>query len=156
MLAAVVLCRVYWIGTDTAYAASAGGQSASLTELPQRRGDFYDRSGRPLTGTVPRWYALCIPGDASYATLFPYVPFAEQAELYERRNSVTPFLIEVDRDLTADGIYTYKGAQRTLPLPFAEHSAGLSQRRRRRGVRFGTGLRGCFVRLRGTAWRSPA
>ena len=62
VLAAVVLCRVYWIGTDTAYAASAGGQSASLTELPQRRGDFYDRSGRPLTGTVPRWYALCIPG----------------------------------------------------------------------------------------------
>ena len=45
VLAAVVLCRVYWIGTDTAYAASAGGQSASLTELPQRRGDFYDRSG---------------------------------------------------------------------------------------------------------------
>lgn len=124
VLAAVVLCRVYWIGTDTAYAASAGGQSASLTELPQRRGDFYDRSGRPLTGTVPRWYALCIPGDASYATLFPYVPFAAQAELYERRNSVTPFLIEVDRDLTADGIYTYKGAQRTLPLPFAEHLLG--------------------------------
>ena len=82
VLAAVVLCRVYWIGTDTAYAASAGGQSASLTELPQRRGDFYDRSGRPLTGTVPRWYALCIPGDASYATLFPYVPFAAHAELY--------------------------------------------------------------------------
>ena len=124
VLAAVVLCRVYWIGTDTAYAASAGGQSASLTELPQRRGDFYDRNGRPLTSTVPRWYALCIPGDASYATLFPYVPFAAQAELYERRNSVTPFLIEVDRDLTADGIYTYKGAQRTLPLPFAEHLLG--------------------------------
>ena len=71
VLAAVVLCRVYWIGTDTAYAASAGGQSASLTELPQRRGDFYDRSGRPLTGTVPRWYALCIPGGRQLCDVVP-------------------------------------------------------------------------------------
>lgn len=124
VLAAALLCRVYWIGTDTAYAASAGGQSRSETELPAQRGNFYDSSGRALTGVVPRWYALCIPGDASYATLFPYVPFSAQAELYERRNSVTPFLIEVDRDLTAEGIYTFAGAQRSLPLPFAPHLLG--------------------------------
>ena len=124
VLAAVALCRVYWIGTDTLYAASAGGQSASVTALPQQRGNFYDNTGRPLTGTVPRWYALCIPGDASYARLFPYVPFAAQAELYEYRNSVTPFLIEVEQDLTPQGIYTYRGAERTLPVPIATHLLG--------------------------------
>ena len=124
VLAAVALCRVYWIGTDTLYAASAGGQSASVTALPQQRGIFYDNTGRPLTGTVPRWYALCIPGDASYARLFPYVPFAAQTELYEYRNSVTPFLIEVEQDLTPQGIYTYRGAERTLPVPIATHLLG--------------------------------
>ena len=83
--------RVYWISTDTAYAASAGGQSVSETALPRERGNFYDCKCRPLTGTLRRWYALCIPGDSSYATLFPYVPFADQNELYARRNSMTPF-----------------------------------------------------------------
>ncbi len=121
---AAILCRVYWVGTDTAYAASAGGQSLSETELPRSRGDFYDRNGQPLTGTEPRWYALCIPGDSSYATLFPYVSFEEQAELYEKRNSMSPFLVEVSTDLTANGVYTYTGSERYLPNPIARHLIG--------------------------------
>lgn len=124
VLCAAVLCRVYWISTDTAYAASAGGQSLSETELPRSRGNFYDRDGRQLTGTEPRWYALCIPGDSSYATLFPYVSFEEQTQLYEKRNSMTPFLVEVSTDLSANGVYTYTGAQRYLPNPIARHLIG--------------------------------
>lgn len=124
VLCAAILCRVYWVGTDTAYAASAGGQSLSETELPRSRGDFYDRNGQPLTGTEPRWYALCIPGDSSYATLFPYVSFEEQAELYEKRNSMSPFLVEVSADLTANGVYTYTGSRRYLPNPIARHLIG--------------------------------
>ena len=124
VLCAAILCRVYWIGTDTAYAASAGGQSLSETELPRSRGNFYDRSGLPLTGTEPRWYALCIPGDSSYATLFPYVNFEEQSELYEKRNSMSPFLVEVNTDLTANGVYTYTGSERYLPNPIARHLIG--------------------------------
>lgn len=124
VLSCGVLCRVYWISTDTAYAASAGGQSVSETALPRERGNFYDCKCRPLTGTLRRWYALCIPGDSSYATLFPYVPFADQNELYARRNSMTPFLIEVDRDLRANGVYTVSAAQRYLPNPIARHMIG--------------------------------
>lgn len=124
VLCAAILCRVYWIGTDTAYAASAGGQSLSETELPRSRGNFYDRSGLPLTGTEPRWYALCIPGDSSYATLFPYVSFEEQSELYEKRNSMSPFLVEVNTDLTANRVYTYTGSERYLTNPIARHLIG--------------------------------
>ncbi len=124
VLCAAILCRVYWIGTDTAYAASAGGQSLSETELPRSRGNFYDRSGLPLTGTEPRWYALCIPGDSSYATLFPYVNFEEQSELYEKRNSMSPFLVEVNTDLTANRVYTYTGSERYLTNPIARHLIG--------------------------------
>lgn len=120
----IVLCRVYWVGTDTAYAASAGAQTLSTTALPRQRGNFTDRTGRLLTGYTRRWYALCIPGDASYATLFPYVPYAEQAALYEKRNALSPFLVEVERDLTPQGVYTYAGAERYLPLPIAPHLIG--------------------------------
>lgn len=106
LLAGVVLCRTYWVGQQTAYAASAGGQSVQSLALPRARGDFYDRTGRRLTGLSPQYYALCLPGDAGYTALFPYVPYAEQSLLYERRNLASPFLIQVDRDLTAQGITT--------------------------------------------------
>lgn len=91
LLAGVVLCRTYWVGQQTAYAASAGGQSVQTLALPRARGNFYDRTGRRLTGLSPQYYALCLPGDAGYTALFPYVPYAEQGLLYERRNLASPF-----------------------------------------------------------------
>lgn len=124
LVAGIVICRVLWIGTDTIYAANAGAQTAHSTELPRERGNFYDRDGQPLTGYTPEWYALCIPGDASYATLFPYVSYTEQAELYEKRNTSTPFLIRVGKDLNGSGIPTYRSARRYLPLPIAVHLLG--------------------------------
>lgn len=124
LLFGVVLCRVLWIGNDTSYAENAGAQTAQTTALPRERGNFLDRYGRLLTGYEPCWYALCIPGDVSYATLFPYVSYTEQAELYERRNSASPFLVEVDQDLTSHGIHTYQRVRRYLPLPIAVHLLG--------------------------------
>lgn len=118
------MCRVLWVGTDSLYAANAGAQSAQVTELPRERGNFYDRDGQPLTGYIPQWYALCIPGDVSYAALFPYVSYAEQTELYEKRNTTQPFLIEVSQDLRSAGIPTYESAQRYLPAPIAVHLLG--------------------------------
>lgn len=118
LLAGVVLCRTYWVGQQTAYAASAGGQSVQTLALPRARGDFYDRTGRRLTGLSPQYYALCLPGDAGYTELFPYVPYAEQSLLYERRNLASPFLIQVDRDLTAQGITTC-----TVPQHFGGSTA---------------------------------
>ena len=120
----LVLCRVFWIAADQSYAASAAAQTVSETVLPIRRGNFYDRIGRPLTGVTPRWYALCIPGDSSYATLFPFVPFAQQAQLYACRNSITPFLIEVEDDLSANGVFMVADARRYLPTPIARHLIG--------------------------------
>ena len=120
----IVLCRVLWIGTDTGYAVSAGAQTVATTALPRSRGDFFDRNGRRLTGLKQIWYALCIPGDSSYANLFPYVPYTQQSELYENRNSASPFLVPVSRDLTANGIYTYPARQRYLDNPIAVHLIG--------------------------------
>lgn len=120
----VVLCRTFWVGTDTAYAASAGAQTVSDTALPRRRGNFTDRNGKLLTGVKQKYYALCIPGDASYSTLFPYVSYTAQAMLYEKRNAGTPFLVEVERDLSLQGVYTFASAQRYLPMAISSHLIG--------------------------------
>ena len=124
LLFGIVLCRVLWIATDTGYAVSAGAQTVSTTALPRSRGDFFDRMGRRLTGVRQQWYALCIPGDSSYARLFPYVPYAQQSELYDNRNSAQPFLVQVSGDLSANGIYTYPGSRRYLDAPIAPHLIG--------------------------------
>ena len=124
MLFAVLICRVYWVGTDMAYAANAGAQTQRETELPTVRGNFLDRNGHLLTGYTERWYALCIPGDVSYASLFPYVPYREQSALYERRLAASPFLVEVAQDLNRQGIVTCRSAYRCLPVPIAVHLLG--------------------------------
>lgn len=123
-VAGIVLCRVLWISTDSEYAASAGAQTLQYAELPRERGNFYDRDGHLLTGYTPSWYALCIPGDASYAALFPYVSYSEQVDLYERRNTASPFLVQVDQDLTTQGVPTYRRTVRYLPSPIAVHLLG--------------------------------
>ena len=120
----VVLCRVYWVGTDTRYAARAEAQTELTLELPRQRGNFYDRTGRLLTGAAEQWYALCVPGSDSYAALLPYVSYTAQAELYRRRNSTELFLIPVDRDLANLGVTCYRLPRRSLPQPIAVHLLG--------------------------------
>ena len=104
-------------GTADGLCRQCGRQSVQTLTLPRARGDFYDRTGRRLTGLSQRYYALCLPGDAGYTALFPYVPYAEQSLLYERRNLASPFLIQVDRDLTAQGITTCTVPQHSAAAP---------------------------------------
>ena len=40
LLAGIVLCRTYWVGQQTAYAANAGGQTVQTVALPRARGIF--------------------------------------------------------------------------------------------------------------------
>lgn len=101
---AAVVCRLYWLCSDTAYGARAAAQSVVTLHLPARRGNFYDYRGQLLTGQTTRWMALCVPGEGSYARLFAYTDAAGQATLYQKRNAASPFLLEVDRDVSALGV----------------------------------------------------
>ena len=67
----LVLCRVYWVGQNAGYAQSALQQTEREAALPPDRGNFYDRTGRLLTGLADGWYALCVPGSDGYAELLP-------------------------------------------------------------------------------------
>ena len=121
---AVVLCRLYLTASNTGYAAQAAGQSAVTLRLPARRGNFYDCDGLPLTGLDETWYALCLPGESSYVRLYDAATAAGQAELYQRRNAASPFLLEVTQDVASLGVYTYPAARRYCAVPLCQHLIG--------------------------------
>ena len=116
---AAVVCRLYWLCSDTAYGARAAAQSVVTLHLPARRGNFYDHRGQLLTGQTTRWMALCVPGEGSYARLFAYTDAAGQAALYQKRNAASPFLLEVDRDVSALGVSCWPAARRSSAAPLA-------------------------------------
>jgi penicillin-binding protein 2 len=120
----IVLCRVYLLAQNTDYAARAASQSSTTLRLTARRGNFYDCDGKPLTGLENTWYALCVPGEKNYATLYDLVTTAQQSLLYQKRNYAAPFLLEVTRDLSAEGVFSVAEPRRYCTVPLCQHLIG--------------------------------
>ena len=121
---AAVVCRLYWLCSNTGYAARASAQSEAVLRLPAARGNFYDCDGLPLTGLSEQWLALCFPGEGSYARLYPYADADGQAVLYRERNASRPFLLEVAQDVRGLGVRCYAVPRRYAAAPLAEHLIG--------------------------------
>ena len=121
---AAVVCRLYWLCSNTGYAARASAQSEAVLRLPAARGNFYDCDGLPLTGLSEQWLALCFPGEGSYARLYPYADADGQAVLYRERNASRPFLLEVAQDVRGLGVRCYAVPRRYAAAPLAEHLVG--------------------------------
>lgn len=121
---AVVLCRLYVLAQNPAYASHAAAQTTVTLRLPARRGNFYDHKGRLLTGLEPRWQALCFPGEENYTRLYAHTDEAGQALLYRSRNRAAPFLVEVDEELSTLGIACYPSARRYAAVPLCQHLIG--------------------------------
>ena len=120
-----VMGRLFLLASNTEYAARAKEQTVSVLELPAERGNIYDCNGQKLTGAAKQWYALAVPGDAVYTTLFDYVPYAFQSLLYQKTQQASrPFLIPAERNLSFLGVYSVPQVMRSLPLPIAVHLLG--------------------------------
>ena len=119
-----VLCRLFYLASRTDYAARAAAQSTVTLELPARRGGFYDCMGLPLTGLEKRWLALCFPGQENYTRLYACTDTAGQELLYHSRSRAAPFLVEVDRDMTALGISCYAASRRYATAPLCPQLLG--------------------------------
>lgn len=119
-----VLCRLFYLASRTDYAARAAAQSTVTLELPARRGGFYDCMGLPLTGLEKRWMALCFPGQENYTRLYACTDTAGQELLYRSRSRAAPFLVEVDRDMTALGIPCYAASRRYAAAPLCPQLLG--------------------------------
>ena len=121
---AAVVCRLYWLCSNPAYAARAAAQSVVTLRLPARRGNFYDCDGHLLTGLGTKWEALCVPGEGNYTRLFSCTDAAGQALLYQKRNVLAPFFLEVEQDVSALGISCWPVPVRSPAAPLAEHLIG--------------------------------
>ena len=121
---AAVVCRLYWLCSNTEYAVRAAAQSEAVLRLPAARGNFYDCGGLPLTGISQRWLALCFPGESSYARLYPYADADGQARLYRERNTSRPFLLDVVQDVSGLGVRCYAVPRRYAAAPLAEQLIG--------------------------------
>ena len=121
---AAVVCRLYWLCSNPAYAARAAAQSVVTLRLPARRGNFYDCDGHLLTGFDTKWEALCVPGEENYTRLFSCTDAAGQALLYQKRNALAPFFLEVEQDASALGISCWPVPVRSPAAPLAEHLIG--------------------------------
>ena len=121
---AAVVCRLYWLCSNPAYAARAAAQSVVTLRLPARRGNFYDCDGHLLTGLGTKWEALCVPGEENYTRLFSCTDAAGQALLYQKRNALAPFFLEVEQDVSALGISCWPVPARSPAAPLAEHLIG--------------------------------
>lgn len=119
-----VLCRLFYLASRTDYAARAAAQSTVTLELPARRGGFYDCMGLPFTGLEKRWLALCFPGQENYTRLYACTDTAGQELLYRSRSRAAPFLVEVDRDMTALGIPCYAASRRYAAAPLCPQLLG--------------------------------
>ena len=121
---AAVVCRLYWLCSNPAYAARAAAQSVVTLRLPARRGNLYDCDGHLLTGLGTKWKALCVPGEGNYTRLFSCTDAAGQALLYQKRNALAPFFLEVEQDASALGISCWTVPVRSPAAPLAEHLIG--------------------------------
>ena len=121
---AAVVCRLYWLCSNTEYAVRAAAQSEAVLRLPAARGNFYDCDGLPLTGLSEQWLALCFPGESSYARLYPYADADGQARLYRERNTSRPFLLDVVQDVSGLGVPCYAVPRRYAAAPLAEQLIG--------------------------------
>lgn len=121
---AAVLCRLYWLCSNPIYAARAKAQSVVELELPARRGNFYDHEGHLLTGLGRKWEVLCVPGAGNYARLFSCTDAAGQRLLYQKRNTAAPFLLEVERDLSAQEQFCWPVPERYAAAPLAVQLIG--------------------------------
>ena len=121
---AAVVCRLYWLCSNPAYAARAAAQSVVTLRLPARRGNFYDCDGHLLTGFDTKWETLCVPGEGNYTRLFSCTDEAGQALLYQKRNALAPFFLEVEQDVSALGISCWPVPVRSPAAPLAEHLIG--------------------------------
>ena len=154
---AAVVCRLYWLCSNTDYAVRAAAQSEAILRLPAARGNFYDCGGLPLTGISQRWLALCFPGESSYARLYPYADADGQARLYRERNTSRPFLLDVVQDVSGLGVRCYAVPRRYAAAPLAEQLIGyLGSAGPGRAVPLARATAQRALRLRWTMFFTPA
>ena len=121
---AILQARLVGLSLNTQSAQAAAIQSSCLLPLYDGRAEIYDCEMRPLTGLAKETFALALPGDDSYARLYPLLSEEAAATLYGQSSS-QPSLVPLQSE-PADslGIYTFEKPRRYFEAPIAVHTLG--------------------------------
>lgn len=121
---AILQARLVGLSLNTQSAQAAAIQSSCLLPLYDGRAEIYDCEMRPLTGLAKETFALALPGDDSYARLYPLLSEEAAAALYGQSSS-QPSLVPLQSE-PADslGIYTFEKPRRYFEAPIAVHTLG--------------------------------
>ena len=121
---AVLQARLVGLSLNVQSAQAAAVQSSCLLPLYDGRAQIYDCEMRPLTGLAKETFALALPGDDSYARLYPLLSEEAAALLYGQSSS-QPSLVPLQAEPAASlGIYTFQKPRRYFDAPIAVHTLG--------------------------------
>ena len=124
VLFALLQARLVGLSLNTQSAEAATVQSSCLLPLYNGRAQIYDCRMQPLTGVVTQTFALALPGDDSYARLYPLLS-EENAALLYGTTSAAPSLIPLETvGEQSKDLYFFEAPKRYYEAPIAVHTLG--------------------------------
>ena len=117
-----VLALSLW---DDTLAQTAANQQQYTLSIPTGRGNFYDRSGKALTGNgKKRYLAAVAPDQQAAAALQKVLPVSRMAEVADLLESGKPFLVSLDAPVQADSVVCVPQTMRYSSAAPAAHLIG--------------------------------
>ena len=124
VLFALLQSRLVGLSLNTQSAQAAAVQSSCLLPLYDGRAQIYDCEMRPLTGVATRTLALALPGDESYARLYPLLSEENAAQLYAATDGAPSLVALREGAQQPEGIYCFDAPKRYYEAPIAVHTLG--------------------------------
>ena len=133
----VLLGRIYFIAQKD-YTQASTRQSTRTIIVGEKRGEIFDRNFQPLVNSEKKLLAVATPCVASYEYLKGK---ADDTYLREKTENGSPYIIEVNEEISTELIRTFEVADRYSADPLAVHIIGYTDSSGKVGV---TGIESSF------------
>lgn len=108
----LLLLNLYNVSTGSTLAETAQRQSSYYLTLSSGRGTIYDAGLTPLTGSQPEYVAVVNPTPQAASVLAEELTKEEMAKVYTQLSQGKPFLLRLQKPVTAEGIDTFQVGRR--------------------------------------------
>ncbi len=133
----VLLGRIFYIA-QTDYTEVTSRQSTRTVTVGEKRGEIFDRNYTPLVNSQKKLLAVVTPCVASYEYLKGKV---DEKYLREKIENGSPFIIEVNEEISTEFIRTFTVPERYSAYPLAVHIVGYTSDNGSVGI---TGIEGSY------------
>lgn len=120
----LLLVNLYTVSTGSTLAETAQRQSSYQLTLSSGRGTIYDAGLTPLTGTQPEYIAVVNPTPQAASALAQALTKEEMTNVYTQLSQGKPFLLRLQKPVSAEGIDTFTVARRYASDQTAANAIG--------------------------------